>query len=169
MTYVDNTLTKACTLKVTFAESFHVAKSEWSNTSFFIDDIVDNANVLTGYSHTISGIDGNTTITEMLITFTNSSQFGNLTKTLLFRLNNSNFGYPAATTKYAKVTPVSATLGNYWCGSCGGTTRYLMLSTTTCISTCPSPKYKGWSAIKGYMCLTSAECDSESLTKDTLQ
>jgi hypothetical protein len=65
MTYVNNSATTACTAKVTFAESFHVAKSEWSNASFIINDIVDNANTSTVFSHSITGIDGNATITEM--------------------------------------------------------------------------------------------------------
>ena len=169
MTYDNNTGTTACTAKVTFAESFDVAKSEWSNAGFIINDIVDNTNTSTVFSHSITGIDSNANITEMLITFTNSSQFANTTKTLLFRLKSSNFGYPAGTTKYAKMTAVSDTLANFNCGGCSGGTPYLMLSTTTCVNACPSSKYKGWSAIKGYLCLTPAECDSESLTKDTLQ
>jgi hypothetical protein len=138
MTYVDNVATTACTAKVTFAESFHVAKSEWSNSGFIIDDIVDNDNTTTVFSHSITGIDTNTDINELLITFTNASQFGNLIKTLLFRLKSSNFGYPLSDTGYAKVTAASATLGSYWCGSCGGTTPYLILSTLACASACPS-------------------------------
>jgi hypothetical protein len=65
MTYVNNTGTTACTAKVTFAESFHVAKSEWSNAGFIINDIVDNANFGTVFSHSITGIDGNAAITEL--------------------------------------------------------------------------------------------------------
>jgi hypothetical protein len=103
------------------------------------------------------------------VTFTNASQFGNATKTLLFRLRSSNFGYPAATTKYAKVTAVSDTLGSFFCGSCVGGTPYLMLSTNTCESACLSPKYIGLSALKGKVCATSAECDTEGLTKHASQ
>ncbi len=114
MTYVDNVATTACTAKVTFAESFDVAKSEWSNSGFIIDDIVDNSDTTTVFSHSITGIDTNTDITELLITFTNPSQFGNVTKTLLFRLKAQNFGYPTATTKYAKVTGVSDTMARYF-------------------------------------------------------
>lgn len=65
MTYVNNTGTIACTAKVTFGESFNVAKSEWSNASFIINDIVDNANTSTVFSHTITGIDGSAAITEL--------------------------------------------------------------------------------------------------------
>jgi hypothetical protein len=65
MSYVNNTGTTACTAKVTFAESFHVPKSEWSNAGFIINDIVDNTNVGTVFSHSITGIDGNAAITEL--------------------------------------------------------------------------------------------------------
>ena len=169
MTYVDNTGTTACTAKVTFAESFHVAKSEWSNAGFIINDIVDDANVATVFSHTITGIDGNANITELLITFTDSTQFGNVTKTLLFRLKAQNFGYPTATTKYAKVTAVSDTLAGFLCGGCSGATPYLEISTGLCVATCPSPKYTGLSAEKGLLCVTPEECDSEGLITDDVQ
>jgi hypothetical protein len=103
------------------------------------------------------------------VTFTNASEFANTTKTLLFRLKTSNFGYPDATTKYAKVTAVSDTLGTFFCGTCGGGTPYLEISSSTCISACASPKYIGLSALKGQVCATSAECDSEGLTKHAEQ
>jgi uncharacterized protein (DUF302 family) len=169
MTYVNNTGTTACTAKVTFAESFSVAKSEWSNAGFIINDIVDNANVATVFSHSITAVDGNADIIELLITFTNPSQFGNATKTLLFRLKAQNFGYPTATTLYAKVTAVSDTMASYFCPSCSGGTPYLEISSGTCVSTCASPKYIGLSAIKGKVCATSAECDTEGLTKHATQ
>jgi hypothetical protein len=65
MTYLNNTGTTACTAKISFAESFSVAESEWSNASFIIHDIVDNDNVATVFSHSITGIDGNAAITEL--------------------------------------------------------------------------------------------------------
>ena len=169
MTYVNNTGTTACTAKVTFAESFSVGKSEWSNASFIIDDIVDNANVATVFSHSITAIDGNADITELLITFTDSTQFGNVAKTLLFRLKAQNFGYPAATTKYAKITAASDTLSGFFCGGCGAPTPYLEISSNTCVSTCTAPKYTGLSAEKGLLCVTPEECDSEGLITDDVQ
>jgi hypothetical protein len=169
MTYVNNTGNTACTAKVTFAESFSVGKSEWSNASFIIDDIVDNANVATIFSHSVTSIDGNADITELLITFTDATQFGNLTKTLLFRLKAQNFGYPTATTKYAKITAASDTLSGFLCGGCGGATPYLEISSNTCVATCPSPKYVGLSAIKGQLCVTPEECITEGLTTHDVQ
>jgi hypothetical protein len=131
MTYINNTGTTACTAKVTFAESFSVAKSEWSNASFIIDDIVNNDNVETVFSHSITAIDGNANITEMLITFTDSIQFRNAAKTLIFRLKAQNFGYPSATTKYAKITAVSDTISGFLCGGCSAPAPYLEISSNT--------------------------------------
>jgi hypothetical protein len=103
------------------------------------------------------------------VNFTNASQFANTAKTLLFRLKSSNFGYPAATTKYAKVTAVNATLSGFICGGCSGSTPFLEISSNTCVSTCASPKYVGLSTLKGKVCATSAECDTEGLTKHAAQ
>ena len=77
LTFSDNTAVKAGSIKGTFADTFKRSDSSWSNSSFIITSIVDNANQSTSFTFTVSGIDGNTDISTFIVQFTDQSQFGN--------------------------------------------------------------------------------------------
>jgi hypothetical protein len=148
-------------------------KSEWSSSSFFVPQIQDANNLAKTFTFTITGLGATPGGTNgFQLNFTKLSEFGGSSKDLKIVLNASKmFGVLQTDSTIAKITENGTTVNNFNCGaykSCTGATKYLDVSSNTCVSACGS-KYIGISSAKGDLCLTPSQCDSDSLVKDSLQ
>jgi hypothetical protein len=57
VTFTDNTATTPCTLTGSFgSDYFDPTKSEWSSSTFFIQQIQDANNLATAYMFTVTGL-----------------------------------------------------------------------------------------------------------------
>jgi hypothetical protein len=145
-------------------------KSEWSSSSFFIQQIEDANNPGMTYSFTVTGIVAlSGGINSFQVNFTQPGEFDAPTKDLRIVLNDSkSFGILQSNLTMAKITG-TAIVNNFKCNTtCTGATKYFDVSSNTCVSSC-GLKYIGISSAKGNLCLTPSQCDSYSLAKDNLQ
>jgi hypothetical protein len=150
--------------------------SEWSSSSFFIKKIQDANNHATTYTFILTGLEATPGgINGFQVNFTKPGEFDSASKDLNIVLNASkSFGITQNESVMAKIQGFGTTVNNFNCQvmqtnqTCTGGTRFLDVSSNTCVSSCGS-KYIGLSSAKGDLCLTPSQCDSDSLVKDSPQ
>jgi len=107
----DNSINIPGTLRGTFSSQFVTSTSNWSNSSFIINSIVDNSNNSKSFTFSISEINGTTNMNTFLITFTDQTEFGTSAYLLKFNLVNPASGYLTSSSEWSLIsTPTFSTM-----------------------------------------------------------
>ena len=107
VTWIENSATTHCTLTGSFGtDFFDPAKSEWSSSSFFIQQIEDANNPGTTYTFTVTGLGATSGgINSLQVNFTQPGEFDTPSKDLRIVLNASkSFGILQSDSTIAKIT-----------------------------------------------------------------
>ena len=73
-----------CQAAANIAETFDVAHSQWSNTNWVLEKVVDDADATKEYTWTTTSITGKTSVKTVNLTFTKPDQFQSHSGTLRF-------------------------------------------------------------------------------------